>query len=187
MSERSRLIEDSIVDLGNLGRFAVRVEFKGKHGEFCYQTAFAACADLPAQEGTATDEPEWDRTLKRWVIEPGGQVCIGTGVMITHFEDLGVPCPVIAGRVNSSPVLPRLIVKGRSSLSKKRIYAHMGTIDMDYIDKEIMVILENRGKKPYIINVGDRIAQMEMGICLLIPAVEINAIARCGGFGSTGE
>lgn len=169
--------EKFIIDLKELGRFFLHLEFFGKHGEFCYQTVMAACADIPAQEGTAVDEPEWHRTNKCWVLQPGTQATIGSGIKIAAFVPLYTPCPL---------VLPKLLVKGRSSLSKRRIYAHMGTIDMDYIDREIKVILENRGTEPYIIQPGDRIAQMELGLCLHIPGIENKCQNREGGFGSTG-
>ena len=65
-----------------------------------------------------------------------------------------------------------------------------GTIDSDYRG-EIKVIIYNHGKKDFIINNGERIAQM-----VLTPVVKIEldetsdlpeTIRGEGGFGSTGK
>ena len=83
-------------------------------------------------------------------------------------------------------------VRSRSGLAAKHgIFAlnAPGTIDSDYRG-EIKVILSNFGKEPFIINSGDRIAQ------LVIAKYEIAQLTLCdelpdtqrgqGGFGRTG-
>jgi hypothetical protein len=62
-------------------------------------------------------------------------------------------------------VLPELQIRPRSSLSKRGIYCALGTIDFDYRD-EIKVCLHNLSKDTFVINPGDRVAQ-------LVPALMI--------------
>ena len=85
------------------------------------------------------------------------------------------------------------LVGPRSGLAFKHgitILNTPGTIDSDYRG-EIKVILYNHGKEDFLINNGDRIAQM-----VLIPVIKMNfeeteelpeTIRGEGGFGSTGK
>jgi len=64
-----------------------------------------------------------------------------------------------------------------------------GTIDSDYRG-EVAVILINHGSEPYVINDGDRIAQLVIACCeqadfTLSPVLEESGRGG-GGFGSTG-
>lgn len=65
-----------------------------------------------------------------------------------------------------------------------------GTIDADYRG-EIKVILANLGAEPFVINPGDRIAQMviqRLPDVVLKPVRSLDETARgAGGFGSTGR
>ena len=84
-------------------------------------------------------------------------------------------------------------IRPRSGLAAKNNISVLntpGTIDSDYRG-EIKVIIYNHGKKDFIINNGERIAQM-----VLTPVVKIEldetsdlpeTIRGEGGFGSTGK
>jgi len=83
-------------------------------------------------------------------------------------------------------------VRSRSGLSLKHgIFAlnAPGTIDSDYRG-EIKVILANFGKEPFIINKGDRIAQLVIARYEHIEWELVNSLDETergeGGFGSTG-
>ena len=84
-------------------------------------------------------------------------------------------------------------IRPRSGLAAKNNISVLntpGTIDSDYRG-EIKVILYNHGSKDFIVNNGDRIAQM-----VLVPIIKANleevenlpeTIRGEGGFGSTGK
>lgn len=87
----------------------------------------------------------------------------------------------------------QLLMFGRSGLAAKnsvRLGNSVGVIDEDYVD-ELKVILFNDSDKDFVVNRGDRVAQIE-----LVPVVrpELNEIKempskkgnRTGGLGSTG-
>ena len=65
-----------------------------------------------------------------------------------------------------------------------------GTIDSDYRG-EIKVIIYNHGNKDFIINNGDRIAQMVLSPVIKMKLEETNDLPETirgeGGFGSTGK
>ena len=85
-------------------------------------------------------------------------------------------------------------IRPRSGLAAKNnisILNTPGTIDSDYRG-EIKVIVYNHGKEEFIINNGDRIAQMILSPVLKIVLEETNddlpeTIRGEGGFGSTGK
>ena len=63
-----------------------------------------------------------------------------------------------------------------------------GTIDSDYRN-EVGVILQNLGEEPFVINKGDRIAQMVLAkhsVANFIKVEKLDETERTGGFGSTG-
>lgn len=64
-----------------------------------------------------------------------------------------------------------------------------GTIDADYRG-EIKVIAINHGEEEFVINHGDRIAQMVIAPVTQFPVVEVTDLSKTqrgsGGFGSTG-
>tara|TARA_B100000575_G_scaffold283480_1_gene276397 strand:+ start:440 stop:877 length:438 start_codon:yes stop_codon:yes gene_type:complete len=84
-------------------------------------------------------------------------------------------------------------IRPRSGLAAKSnitVLNTPGTIDSDYRG-ELKVILFNNGDKDFIVNNGDRIAQMILMPILKIEFEEVNelpeTIRGSGGFGSTGK
>lgn len=84
-------------------------------------------------------------------------------------------------------------VRPRSGLAAKHgvtILNSPGTIDSDYRG-EVQVILINLGDKPFVINRGDRIAQMVVAPVARVKMKPIAALSKtnrgAGGFGSTGK
>lgn len=110
-------------------------------------------------------------------IPPGGRALIKTGLAI-NMMDPGLVA----------------IVASRSGLSLKhgvRVAQGIGVIDADY-HGEIAVILANDGEVPYVVELGERIAQL-----MFQPVVQIaldfvdrfstQTVRGTGGFGSTGR
>jgi len=102
-------------------------------------------------------------------------VLVPTGISVAISNDLEIQ------------IRPRSGLAAKSNIS---VLNTPGTIDSDYRG-EIKVILFNHGKKEFIINNKDRIAQM-----VLTPIVKVNfeevtelpeTIRGDGGFGSTGK
>ena len=127
-----------------------------------YQTEHSSGMDLRA----AVDEPV--------VIEPGKRALIPTGLYIA------VPPGYEAQ------------VRPRSGLALKHgiiLPNSPGTIDADYRGM-VQVILMNLGEKPFVVNRGDRIAQLviakveraRLQVVPKLPETERSS----GGFGSTG-
>lgn len=83
-------------------------------------------------------------------------------------------------------------VRGRSSLNQKGIVALLGTIDSGYRGK-IGIVLINLSKEDYIINRGDRVAQLVIAPIyshkIDLQSVELLDVSDRGsqGFGSTGK
>ena len=84
-------------------------------------------------------------------------------------------------------------VRARSGLAFKNgigVLNSPGTIDEDYRG-EIKVILFNFGKEDFIINPGDRIAQLILGRVHKADILESESLSEtergAGGFGSTGK
>lgn len=129
-----------------------------------YATPGSAAMDLHA----CIDQPV--------VIPAGGQAAIPTGIAI------GLPSPDYVA-----------LIFARSSLGVKYGITPancVGVIDSDYRG-EIMVGLRNAGKSDYIVQPGDRVAQMAV-----LPVIqaelelveELDSTERgAGGFGSTGK
>lgn len=78
-------------------------------------------------------------------------------------------------------------VRGRSGLASKGIVIHPGTIDHLY-RKTIRVLIHNLSGRPYIVQAGDRIAQMKVSRIWNV-ALEEGAVEETGrgGLGSTGR
>jgi dUTP pyrophosphatase len=87
------------------------------------------------------------------------------------------------------PDFTEMQIRGRSSMSKRGILTHVGTVDSDYRG-EVSAILTNLTPHPYEISVGDRVAQACISnICLanLTVVPELSpSIRGANGFGSTG-
>ena len=84
-------------------------------------------------------------------------------------------------------IRPRSGLAARNNIS---VLNTPGTIDSDYRG-EIKVIMFNHGKNDFIINNGDRIAQIVLSPIIKIELEETNilpeTIRGIGGFGSTGK
>ena len=84
-------------------------------------------------------------------------------------------------------------IRPRSGLAAKKnitVLNTPGTIDSDYRG-EIKVIIYNHGNEKFLVNNGDRIAQMILAPVVKMELEEINnlpeSIRGKGGFGSTGK
>lgn len=109
----------------------------------------------------------------RYSIEPGKRCLVSTGISIVLPEG-------VYGRV--AP---------RSGLSVRHgIHVGAGVIDPDYTG-EVKVLLYNQGDDVFVINTGDRIAQLVLERCETPSVMEIDTIEETergsGGFGSTGK
>ena len=84
-------------------------------------------------------------------------------------------------------------IRPRSGLAAKKnitVLNTPGTIDSDYRG-EIKVIINNHGDENFLVNNGDRIAQMILAPVVKMELEEVNnlpeSIRGKGGFGSTGK
>jgi dUTP pyrophosphatase len=117
------------------------------------------------------------RAANDLVIPPGERAKVATGVWIDRVEWEKVPRGMI----------PELQVRARSGLAFKHgimLTNGVGTIDADYKD-EICVLLYNSGRESFVIQKGDRIGQITLGLVSRINSLPIGG-ERSGGFGSTG-
>ena len=118
------------------------------------------------------------------------------GMMVHPHNSLIVPTGV---NVNI-PEGYEIQIRPRSGLAAKHgvtVLNTPGTIDCDYSgdgeDFELKVILFNHNKVPFIINDGDRIAQMVVAKLAAHELVEVEEFgqtankSRKGGLGSTGK
>ena len=112
---------------------------------------------------------------KKVVIKPNSSELIPTGLRVAIPEELEIQ------------IRPRSGLAAKESIG---VLNSPGTIDSDYRG-ELKIILFNHGKEDFIINNGDRIAQM-----VLVPIVKMefeevdslpNTVRGQGGFGSTGK
>ena len=112
---------------------------------------------------------------KKVVIKPNSSELIPTGLKVAIPEELEIQ------------IRPRSGLAAKESIG---VLNSPGTIDSDYRG-ELKIILFNHGKEDFIINNGDRIAQM-----VLVPIVKMefeevdslpNTVRGQGGFGSTGK
>lgn len=128
-----------------------------------YATAASAAADL--------------RAASELVIAAGQRGKVPTGVWIDRVNWENVPAGMI----------PELQVRARSGLAFKHgimLTNGVGTVDADYPD-EICVLLFNSGTEPFVIQKGDRIAQITINLVQRITGLDVGG-TRTGGFGSTG-
>ena len=84
-------------------------------------------------------------------------------------------------------------IRPRSGLAAKKNISVLnppGTIDSDYRG-EIKVIIYNHGDSDFVVNNGDRIAQMVLCPVIKMELEEVNELPKTirgeGGFGSTGK
>ena len=108
-------------------------------------------------------------------IKPKTSCLIPTGLSIAFSEDYEIQ------------IRPRSGLAAKSNIS---VLNTPGTIDSDYRG-EIKVIIYNHGNKDFLINNGDRIAQMILTPVIKMELEEINDLPKTvrgkGGFGSTGK
>ena len=114
-------------------------------------------------------------TEDKIVIKPNKSALVPTGLSVAIPDD------------NEIQIRPRSGLAAKSSIS---VLNTPGTIDSDYRG-ELKVILFNHGDKEFIINNGDRIAQMVLVPILKVQFEEVQdlpeTIRGSGGFGSTGK
>ena len=131
-----------------------------------YQTAHAAGMDLHA----ALPDPEQPVT-----IAPGARAMVGTGLAFA------IP------RGWEGQVRPR---SGLAAKHGVTVINTPGTIDSDYRG-EVGVVLVNHGDETFIVQNGERIAQIvfaEYGQATLVDVPELDDTSRgAGGYGSTGR
>jgi dUTP pyrophosphatase len=114
---------------------------------------------------------------EKTVIEPGQTILIPTGMAI-HLDDPGF----------AAMLLPRSGLGHKHGIVLGNL---VGLIDSDY-QGPLMVSCWNRGKVPYTIEVGERIAQMVI-VPVIQPAFEevedfgLSTERGEGGFGHTGR
>ena len=108
-------------------------------------------------------------------ILPNTSCLIPTGISIAIPEDVEIQ------------IRPRSGLAAKSNIS---VLNTPGTIDSDYRG-ELKIILFNHGKKDFIVNNNDRVAQMVLMPVLKIDFEEVSelpdTIRGSGGFGSTGK
>ena len=114
-------------------------------------------------------------TEKPIIVAPNSSELIPTGLSIAVPNDLEVQ------------------IRPRSGLAVKNnigILNSPGTIDSDYRG-ELKIILFNHGKKEFVVNNNDRVAQMILSPILKMEFEEVDvlpeSIRGSGGFGSTGK
>lgn len=115
-----------------------------------------------------------DNTVKGLLINPGGRALIPTGIQM------------------ALPVGYEAQIRPRSGLALKNgisIVNSPGTIDSDYRG-DIGIILINHGFEPFMVEQGDRIAQMVIAQHTQVEFVEVEELSDTdrgdGGFGHTG-
>ena len=108
-------------------------------------------------------------------IAPNCSALIPTGISVAIPKDVEIQ------------IRPRSGLAAKSNIS---VLNTPGTIDSDYRG-EIKVIIFNHGNKDFLINNGDRIAQMILAPVIKMELEETNdlpeSIRGDGGFGSTGK
>lgn len=127
-----------------------------------YETSSAAGMDIRA----ALEEPI---TLK-----PGERTLIPTGLQMALPEGY------------EAQIRPRSGLAIRNGIT---MLNSPGTIDADYRG-EVKVIAINHGQEDFVVNHGDRIAQMVIAPVVQLPIKEVSELDETdrgeGGFGSTG-
>ena len=112
---------------------------------------------------------------KKVVIKPNSSDLIPTGLQVAIPEEFEIQ------------IRPRSGLAAKESIG---VLNSPGTIDSDYRG-ELKIILFNHSNKDFIINNGDRIAQMVLVPILKMEFEEVdslpNTVRGQGGFGSTGK
>ena len=112
---------------------------------------------------------------KKVVIKPNSSELIPTGLQVAIPDELEIQ------------IRPRSGLAAKESIG---VLNSPGTIDSDYRG-ELKIILFNHGKEDFIINNGDRIAQMVLVPIIKMEFEEVDSLPDTvrgqGGFGSTGK
>ena len=112
---------------------------------------------------------------KKVVIKPNSSELIPTGLQVAIPEEFEIQ------------IRPRSGLAAKESIG---VLNSPGTIDSDYRG-ELKIILFNHGKEDFIINNGDRIAQMVLVPIIKMEFEEVDTLPDTvrgqGGFGSTGK
>ena len=81
-------------------------------------------------------------------------------------------------------------IRPRSSMSKRGVLSHLGTVDSDYRG-EIVAVMTNVYDLPKQIRAGDRIAQLVIAPVARVEVVQVDELSETvrggGGFGHTGR
>ncbi len=116
--------------------------------------------------------------------------CLDEPIIVKSGEIVKIPTGICVAPSQNDVVL---LIYARSSLATKfgvTLANCVGVVDSDYRG-EILVALINQGKDDYIINHGERIAQLVVTPILspeIIETTELSDTERgVGGFGSTGK
>ena len=108
-------------------------------------------------------------------LKPNSSCLVPTGLAVAFSSDFEIQ------------IRPRSGLAAKDNIS---VLNTPGTIDSDYRG-EIKVIIFNHGNKDFLINNGDRIAQMILAPVIKMELEETNdlpeSIRGDGGFGSTGK
>jgi len=108
-------------------------------------------------------------------IKPKTSSVISSGLLVAFSEDYEIQ------------IRPRSGLAAKNNIS---VLNTPGTIDSDYRG-ELKIILYNHGHKSFIVNNGDRIAQMVLMPIVKMELEEIDhlplSVRGDGGFGSTGK
>jgi dUTP pyrophosphatase len=133
-------------------------------------------ADLPLPSYATPGSAGMDlRSAETLTLKPGARALVSTGLAI------------------ALPDTYEAQVRPRSGLAVKHgitVLNSPGTIDSDYRG-EIKVPLINHGQEDFVINRGDRIAQMVVAPVTVAELVEVDTLDETergsGGFGSSGR
>ena len=133
-------------------------------------------AIIPSYKTSGSSGLDLTALIESEVIIPSKKsALISTGLSIAIPEDTEVQ------------IRPRSGLAAKSNIT---VLNTPGTIDSDYRG-ELKIILFNHGDKEFVVNNGDRIAQMVLMPILKIEFEEVDNLPKTirgsGGFGSTGK
>ena len=133
-------------------------------------------ATIPSYKTSGSSGLDLTALIESEIIIPSKKsALISTGLSIAIPEDTEVQ------------IRPRSGLAAKSNIT---VLNTPGTIDSDYRG-ELKIILFNHGDKEFVVNNGDRIAQMVLMPVLKIEFEEVDNLPKTirgsGGFGSTGK
>ena len=133
-------------------------------------------ATIPSYKTSGSSGLDLTALIESEIIIPSKKsALISTGLSIAIPEDTEVQ------------IRPRSGLAAKSNIT---VLNTPGTIDSDYRG-ELKIILFNHGDKEFVVNNGDRIAQMVLMPILKIEFEEVDNLPKTirgsGGFGSTGK